>query len=174
MIWTPDNIGNATEYQQTQIDYVRAHALFMLRDAAAAINAARILGYLAAFKDYKESRDNRPDLEPRQTPEPPTAMIIVEDEYGNPVEDDSDIPVCPPLVYIAPKRPDLKEGLIGKRLYPGNDTYFDILRGDVTPNMKRVKGKSADVPPVEGEFEKHAYLQSSPGAHEIPGVWIRI
>lgn len=172
MLWTREKLSSATEYQQTQIDYLRARTLFALQDAAAAVNVARIASYLSAYADYKSSRDNRPDLPPPTTPEPAFAMIVAQDQYGNPVEGTSTDRVCPPMLYVVAAKPELKEGLVGKRLYPGNDVYFDILRGDTTPNMKQVDGPSADG--VTGKFQKYAYLQSSPGAHEIPGVFIKV
>lgn len=172
MVWTRENINNATEYQQTQIDFLRARTLFSLQDAALLVNTARISAYITAFTWYKESRDNRPDLPAGPVPEPSYAMTVIEDQYGNPVEGMSTIRVCPILVYIPLTKPPLVEGLIGKRYYPGNDMYFYALPGDITPNRKRIDGVSADG--VKGTFEKYAYIQSSPGEHEIPGLFLKV
>lgn len=172
MVWTRENLGSASIYDKTQIDWVLASARFSDEDRAAGYNGESIKDYLNRFDQYKKAKDERPDLNSPTPPIPAFAWIVQVSPSGWSELILSAEPVCPTLIYNPPNHPDLTEGKIGIRLYPGNDEFFYCLPGDITPNRKKLTNRtSADG--VQGDFVKYAYLSSSPG-HEIPGVFIRV
>lgn len=173
MIWTRDNIHSALPYQQTQPDWVYANAQFAYEDRAVGYNVAGIKDYMNSFQQYAAARNEHPELAASfKPPVPPFKWIVETNPGGWPELKQSTELVIQPMIYTPPEKGDLAEGLIGTRMYPGNDEYFYSLPNDITPNWKIIEGTSADG--VTGKFQKYANIQSSPGAHGIPGVFIKV
>lgn len=172
--WTRDNISGATADEKTGMDWVYAGQFFRNQDKAAQFKREETANYLELFDRYAWSMDNRPGTA-GSPPAPAYAQIVTGDITGwselaqSPTER-----VCETKVYKPTPKPEPGEGKIGKRMFEGDDEFFNILPGDITPNFKKIPGTSADG--VFGVFQKHANIQGGPGqqANEIPGVFIRL
>src|SRR6267142_4119396 len=116
MIWTRENLGSATSYQQTQPDWVYASARISYEDRSIGYNINGVKDYLNSFQQYANAMNERPDLAATfKPPVPPFKYVVKDNNDGWPMLVQSDELVVQPMIYTPPSQPVLAEGLIGSR-----------------------------------------------------------
>lgn len=171
--YTREDLNKASTIDKVQMPWIYSSLFYSNLDQMDYINKQAIISYNTAFERYSFARSERPDTV-GEPPIPGYAVVVIGDGSSWTELTLSSDRVCLAKVYKPTDKPKLGKWLIGPAYYPNNknNIFYMCLPGDITENGEEEDAVTSEG--IMGRFRKSANIQSSPGVHDIPGVFIKV